>query len=68
MTKSCPLTPRQVECVKLSADGYSQKRIAHALGLSFHTVSTYLRHARDVVGAGTETALVAIALRRGWIT
>ncbi|UIY28723.1 hypothetical protein LZK73_18520 [Neorhizobium galegae] len=44
------------------------KNIAHTLGLSFHTVSTYLRLARSVVGVGTETALVAAALRRGWIT
>jgi DNA-binding CsgD family transcriptional regulator len=65
---TCPLTPRQLECVKLSADGYTMKNIAYALDLSFHTVNAYLRRAKDLVGVGTETALVAAALRKGWIT
>ncbi len=63
----CPLSPRQLQCVTLLADGESTKLIAHKLGISTHTVSAYLKMSREKAGVSKETALVAKALREGWI-
>lgn len=68
MTDRCPLMPRQLECITLASYGYTMENMAHKIGISVHTVRTYLRNARDIVGVGSETALVAMALRRGWIS
>ncbi len=64
---TCPLTPRQLECVTLLADGKSTKLIADQLGISTHTVTVYLKICRDRAGVSKETALVAKAIREGWI-
>jgi non-specific serine/threonine protein kinase len=37
------LTPREAEVAALIARGYSQKRVAHELGISPHTINGYVQ-------------------------
>jgi len=47
------------------AGGATYAAIARDLGLSPHTVDTYLRRLRAKTGAGNRTQLVLLALRLG---
>jgi PAS domain S-box-containing protein len=62
-----PLTPRELEAVRLVAAGLTEGAIAEALYISPLTVHTHLRNAMRKVGAHTRAHLVAIALRRGLV-
>lgn len=42
-----PLTARERQAAELSAGGASSREIAAALGMSFRTVQTHLRSARE---------------------
>ena len=56
------LTAREVEVLTLVAQGLADKRIAAALGLSFHTVRNHLRKIMRKLGVG-KRAQIAFALR-----
>lgn len=58
------LSPRQYEIVRLLVDGYTQRAVAHALGLSLQTVKNHLYEARHRVGVET-TAQVMVAVAEG---
>jgi DNA-binding CsgD family transcriptional regulator len=60
-------SPRELEIVRLVADGLTGALIAEDLFISPLTVQTHLRNAMGKVGAHTRAHLVAIALRRGLI-
>ncbi len=66
MTK-CPLKPGELEAVQLFADGETAKSSARKTNTSPHSINFRLNHARRVVDVKTTTALVATALRKGWI-
>ena len=59
------LTEREIDVLRLVADGQSNKRIALSLGLSVHTVKLHLRNASLRLGAHnrTEAAMRYRALR-----
>jgi excisionase family DNA binding protein len=59
------LTPREVEVLRLVADGRSDREIAEALFVGTGTVRTHLAHAFDKLGVGSRTAAVAAARRLG---
>jgi len=63
----CPLSSRQIEVVWWMAEGKTAAEIGMILGITTYTVQTYIASAKDSAGAHKETALVAIALRKGWI-
>lgn len=63
-----PLTFRELQIVKLMADGNAVKEIAKQLDLSFNSVNMFIKVARRAAGAKNAPALVATALRQGWIT
>lgn len=67
MSPNCPLTTRELECVRGIADGGSQKSVARDLGISPHVVGSYLEKARFRTQIGTTAGLVALAIRKGWI-
>lgn len=53
------LTKREMEVVTLVARGYSNRRIAHTLGISHHTVRNCLHSAKLRLGIdGNRTQLV----------
>lgn len=59
------LHPRPRDCVILAGRGFSNKRIARALGLTPRTVDGYLTEARHLFGAHDRTELVVSAVLAG---
>ncbi len=64
---SSKLHPRPRDCVILAGRGYSNKRIARALGLTPRTVDGYLTEARRLFDAHDRTELVVSAVLAGEI-
>lgn len=62
-----PLTPREVEVLRLLADGASNKFIAHKLGISDHTVKFHVTSILSKLNAGTRTEAVTSGVRNGII-
>lgn len=60
-----PLTRRELECLKWSAEGKSQSETAGILGLSERTVRFFLEGARHKLGCYNTTHAVAAAMLRG---
>lgn len=61
------LTPRQVEVIKLIADGYSNKNIAYKLGLTEGTVKLHVTAILKILNVYNRTAAVMEASRLGII-
>jgi DNA-binding NarL/FixJ family response regulator len=61
------LTPREIEVVRVLADGLSNKEIAGRLGISEHTVKFHVNSILGKLGAGSRTEAVTIGLRSGLI-
>ncbi|HJE61167.1 MAG TPA: response regulator transcription factor [Nocardiopsis listeri] len=63
--KPATLSPREVEVLRLAADGRTNAAIGRALGISATTVKTHLMRAYEKLGVGDRTAAVSQAIRRG---
>jgi DNA-binding NarL/FixJ family response regulator len=61
------LTPREVEIVKLIAEGYSSKQIAELLVISVKTVDRHRANILDKLGMRDRVELTRYAIRRGLI-
>ncbi len=59
------LTPRELEVLRLVANGLPNKTIAHELGISEHTVKFHVGSILTKFGAASRTEAVTIATRRG---
>lgn len=59
------LTPREVEVLRLVADGRSNKSIAESLSLSALTVKSHLSRIGRKLGTGDRSHQVAVAMRAG---
>jgi PAS domain S-box-containing protein len=57
------LTVRELEVLRLAAEGHTDRVIADQLVVSVHTVKTHLEHVYAKLGVGSRTAAVARALR-----
>jgi DNA-binding NarL/FixJ family response regulator len=62
-----PLSPREMEILKLIARGYSNKEIAHELGISRQTVKNHMTSILRKLSVNDRTQAALYALRRGWI-
>lgn len=60
---SRPLSPREVQVVKLLSKGLRPKGISHELGIKEPAVRLYLRNARLKLGAATNQELIALFMR-----
>ena len=60
-----PLSAREVEVLRLVADGATNRQAAKALFISEATVKTHLLHIYDKLGVNDRAAAVAVAFRRG---
>jgi len=61
------LTSREMEVLRLVADGSRNRDIAEKLFISEETVKVHIKHIMEKLGASDRTQAVAIALRRGVI-
>ena len=61
------LTPREVEVVRLIAEGLRNKEIGFALGITEQTVKVHVKNVLAKLSVNDRTAIIPIALRRGII-
>jgi len=64
---SVSLTPREIEVLRLLADGASNKLVAHKLGISDHTVKFHVTSILSKMNAGTRTEAVTMGVRMGLV-
>jgi DNA-binding NarL/FixJ family response regulator len=64
---SDPLTPRELEIVKLVAEGYSTDEIAATLVISKKTVEHHRSHVLEKLGMRDRVELTRYAIRRGLV-
>jgi DNA-binding NarL/FixJ family response regulator len=62
-----PLSPREMEILRLIARGLSNKEIAYKLGISPQTVKNHVTSILRKLGVSDRTQAAVYALRRGWI-
>jgi len=62
-----PLTPRELDVVKLIAEAYTNKQIAEALHVSEKTVETHRSNVFGKLGMRDRVELVRYAIRRGLV-
>lgn len=61
------MSKRELECLKLTANGHTSEEIARLLKLSVHTANQYLTQSAQKLNAVNRTQAVAKALRLGLI-
>ena len=61
------LTPREIDVLRLVAEGNGNRAIAERLFISEETVKAHLKHVMGKLSASDRTQAVTIALRRGFI-
>lgn len=66
-TEKPNLTSREVEILRLAADGHSGQKIASELHISLTTVKTHLQHIYDKLDVSDRASAVAQAIRRGFL-
>jgi DNA-binding NarL/FixJ family response regulator len=62
-----PLTPRELDVLRLAARGLTNRAIGHELGISHRTVQGHLQSVYGKLAVSGRTEAVTEALRRGWI-
>jgi DNA-binding NarL/FixJ family response regulator len=62
-----PLTPRELQIVKLIAEGDSSRQIAHALTISEKTVERHRANILEKLGMRDRVQLTRYAIRRGLV-
>lgn len=62
-----PLTAREIEVLRLAAQGRTNRAIARELGISDRTVQGHLANIYGKLNAASRTEAVTEALKRGWI-
>ncbi len=62
------LTDREMDVLRATASGMSNKEIAHALQISPQTVQVHLRNIFSKLSVGSRSAAIAYAISHGWIT
>jgi len=65
--ESTVLTPRELEVLRLMAEGAANKNIAWKLGISEHTVKFHVASILAKLNASTRTEAVAIGIRKGML-
>jgi DNA-binding NarL/FixJ family response regulator len=62
------LTPREIEVLRLIAEGLSTKQIAAQLNISFKTVVSHRSHLLEKLGIHESATLVRLAVRAGIVS
>ncbi len=61
------LTAREIEVLRLTAEGYTNKEIAAELIISVKTVETHKAHIAEKLGAKSRVEWLRYARQRGWL-
>ena len=61
------LTPRELQVLRMLADGLGNKEIASQLGISDHTAKFHVAQILAKLNAGSRTEAVTIGIRRGLV-
>ena len=61
------LTPRELQVLRMMAEGYGNKEIGGHLGISDHTAKFHVASILGKLNAQTRTEAVAIGIRRGLV-
>jgi DNA-binding NarL/FixJ family response regulator len=61
------LSERETEVLRLTAWGYSNKEIAHALKVGVKTIETYKARVMSKLGLQSRAEIVRYAVRQGWM-
>jgi DNA-binding NarL/FixJ family response regulator len=61
------LTPRELEILRLVAEGMNNQEIARQLFLSVHTVKNHIHKILDTLGVRSRWEAVLHAIERGWL-
>lgn len=61
------LTPRELDVVRLVAEGRSNDEIGAALGIGTKTIETHLGRVFERIGVSSRTELAMRAVREGWL-
>lgn len=67
-TLDAPLSEKEIELIRWLSYGKNLDEIAEIVGTSRKALANRLDRAWDATGTSNRTALVAMALRKGWIT
>lgn len=62
-----PLTARELDVLRLAADGHSNSEIANELHVSVGTVKSHLQKSFEKLGVNDRAAAVAAVIRRGLV-
>lgn len=62
------VTDREMEVLRLAAQGQGNKEIAEELHISVHTVQAHLRSIFNKLSVGSRAEAVVSGLKRGWFT
>ena len=62
------LTPREIEVLRLIAEGLSTKQIAYRLKISFKTAVSHRSHLLQKLGIHESASLVRLAIRAGLVS
>jgi DNA-binding NarL/FixJ family response regulator len=62
-----PLTPREIDVLRLVAKGMTNREVGQKLGISHRTVQGHLASTYDKLHANSRTEAVTEALKRAWI-
>ena len=62
-----PPSARELDVLRVVAEGYTNREIARKLSMSVKTIESQLRRCFDRYDVGSRTALVRLAERQGWL-
>jgi two-component system response regulator DesR len=62
-----PLTPRQRECLELTARGYKAREVGDRLGIARQSVTENLARVRHALGGVTLIEAAVLAAKAGWV-
>ena len=65
--KFMPLSPREMEILRLITKGLSNKEVAYTLGISHQTVKNHMTSILRKLDVEDRTQAAVFALRRGWV-
>lgn len=68
ITEQPDVTPREIEILKMLAEGFSTREISYQLYISAHTVHTHRKNMQAKLGVKNVAHLIHYTWQRGWFS